>query len=114
MSPVWSRFLGAGSPFRPALFISVGAWNPVITVITAITVITTPVPSKVVAERTQRISIRSPPARIPADRVACSALSPFRRLLPGLGEFFDVPPEWRSHRRHPTKLLLQKVLALRT
>ena len=31
------------------------------------------------------------------------AISPFRRLLPfGVNEFFDVPPEWRSHRRHPT------------
>jgi hypothetical protein len=28
MRPVWSRFLGAGSLFRPALFTSVGAWNP--------------------------------------------------------------------------------------
>ena len=28
MRPVWSRFLGAGSLFRPALFISVEEWNP--------------------------------------------------------------------------------------
>src|ERR1019366_9678906 len=34
--------------------------------------------------------------------------SPFRRLLPlGIDEFFDVPFEWRSQRRRPTKLFLQ-------
>jgi hypothetical protein len=28
MRPVWCRFLGAGSLFRPALFLSVEGWNP--------------------------------------------------------------------------------------
>jgi hypothetical protein len=28
MRPVWSRFLAAGSLFRPALFLSVEGWNP--------------------------------------------------------------------------------------
>jgi hypothetical protein len=39
-------------------------------------------------------------------------ISPFRRLLPfGLYEFFDVPPERRSHRRRPCEFFIQVIPA---
>ena len=43
-----------------------------------------------------------------------AAISPFRRsLLPFLlDHLLDLPPERRSHHRHPAKLFLQNKLAL--
>src|ERR1039458_6164095 len=39
-------------------------------------------------------------------------VSPFRRLLPfSLYEFFDVLPEWRSHRRRPSQFPFQMIPA---
>src|ERR1017187_2248816 len=50
------------------------------------------------------VAYQSPPPTPP--------VSPFRRLLFfDLYEFFDVPPEWRSHRRRPSQFSLQMIPA---
>jgi len=47
------------------------------------------------------------PALTTANPASCATVSPSRLLPFRLDDLFDVPPERRSHHRHPTKLFLQ-------